>query len=380
MSKPAWNIKSIDDQTCEIRLYGYIGSEQVNAAAFMNELKMLEAKYTKCKLRINSGGGSVFEGLTIFNGIRNSPMEFHAYVDGLAASMASVIILACSKIYMSKVAMLMTHRPSGAAMGNPDQLRTTAEMLESLEESICAIYAEKTKLTKEQVKAKYLAATDNWMTAAEAKEIGLVDGIYDAPKPAALPPATMRAERDLVDYFTNSFNQSNIMEKILLNAAVIAALGLEPTASADDANQAIAAMAAKAQQTDAVTMQLNQERQKSADLQAKLDAIEATKQDVAIAQLIDGAIAEKKIVATDKEKYTRLAKADFEGTKAIIDSMKAFTGLHVEMEAADAATREELTKLAAMSAHDLWKEGKFERLKQLSPELYQAKYKEFTKQ
>lgn len=378
MAKQTWNIKGIDEQTAEIRLYGYIGSEEVNAAAFMNELKMLETKYTKCNLRINSGGGSVFEGLTIFNGIRNSSMEFHAYVDGLAASMASVIILACDKIYMSKVAMLMTHRPSGAAMGNPDQLRTTAEMLESLEESICTIYSERTKLTKEQVKQKYLAATDNWMNAAEAKELGLIDGIYDAPKPAALPPATMRTERDLVDYFTNSFNQSTIMEKIALTPVVMAALGVEATAAADEINNAIASVVAKAGQVDAVTLQLNQEKQKNADLQGKLDAIEATKQDVAIAQLVDGAIEAKKIVATDKEKYVRLAKADFEGTKDILDNMKAFTGLHAEMKDADAATREELGKLAAMSAHDLWKQGKFERLKELSTEVYNAKYKEFT--
>lgn len=377
MVKQKKNTVVKDDQTAEIRLYGYIGSKELNAADFMNQVKMLEAKYSKCHLHINSGGGSVFEGLAIFNGIRNSSMDFEAYVDGVAASMASVIPFACSKVYMSKVAMMMTHRPSGTAVGNPDQLRSTAEMLESLEQNLCTLYSERTKLTVEQVKEKYLGGTDKWLTAEEAKSLGLIDGIYDAPMPVALPPVTMRAERDLIDYFTNSFNQSTIMEQIALTPAVMAALGVEPTASADEINNAIASVVAKAGQVDAVTMQLNQEKQKNADLQGQLDAIEATKQDVAIAQLVDGAIEAKKIVATDKEKYVRLAKADFEGTKDILDNMKAFTGLHAEMKDADAATKEELGKLAAMSAHDIWKQGKFERLKELSTEVYNIKYREF---
>lgn len=360
-----WAVNKLDNQTAEILLYGYIGGDKLNAADFVAELKMIEANYTTIKLRINSGGGSIFEGFAIFNAIKQSSCKVDAYIDGLAASMASVIVLACDKIYMSKVAMLMTHRPSGAAMGNPDQLRSTADMLEQLEETVCTIYKDRTGLTMEEVKTKYMGISDNWLSAQDALTAKLIDGVYDAPKPASLPPATMRAEQDLVNYFTNSFNHSN-MKQITLSAPVMAALGLTADSDQSAAEAVIATMAAK---VDTVTAELTTAKETIQNFEANAINAKAEK-------LVDDAIVARKIVAGDRDKYVRLAKADFEGTESLVNDLKPYMSVADQLNPNDAKSVE-LTQLLALSGRELHMQGKFERLKQLNMDEFKNKYKEY---
>lgn len=365
-----WAVNKLDNQTAEILLYGYIGGEKVNAADFVAELKNLESKYSTINLRINSGGGSIFEGLAIFNAIGQSTCAIDAYIDGLCASMASVVVLRCRKIYMSKVAMLMTHRPSGAAMGNPDQLRSTADMLDGLEETVCSIYAERTGLSIEDVKKKFMGSSDNWLTADDALKCNLIDGIYDAPPAASLPPATMRAEQDLVNYFTNSFNQSN-MKQFLLTAPVMAALGLTADSDQSAAEAVIATMAAKAAKVDSVTADL-------ASAQQTIQNFEANAINAKAEKLVDDAIVARKIVAGDRDKYIRLAKADFEGTESIVSGMKPYMSIANQLTGDGTDPNAvELAQLNALSGRDLHLQGKFERLKQLDMAAFKNKYKEY---
>ena len=367
--KKVWAVNKLDKNTAEIRLYGYIGSDKVNAAAFVTELKQLETQYQTINLRINSGGGSIFEGLAIFNAIGQSSCQIDAYIDGLCASMASVLILRCRKIYMSKVAMLMTHRPSGAAMGNPDQLRSTADMLEGLEETVCSIYAERTGLSIEDVKKKFMGTSDNWLSAEDALKCKLIDGIYDAPKAASLPPATMRQEQDLVNYFTNSFNQSN-MKEFILSAEVLAVLGLTAESDPTAANQAIAALSAKAEQFDSVNAQLTTAKTELEEFKTSAESAKAE-------TLVDNAVASNKIPAGDRDKYLRLAKADFEGTEVIINGMKPYVSLEHKIGSEGEANSAELAELAKMSGREIYMKGKFTRLKELSPVEFKNKYKEY---
>jgi ATP-dependent protease ClpP protease subunit len=359
-----WAVNQLDNKTAEIMLYGYIGSDQVKAADFVAELKRLETKYSTIKLRVNSGGGSIFEGLAIFNAIRQSTCTIEAYVDGLAASMASVIILACKKIHMSKVAMLMTHRPNGAAIGNPDQLRSTADMLDDLEKTVCQIYAERTRLSIDQVKAKYMGTSDNWHTAEEALREGLIDSIYDAPKPAAIaPPSTMRNEQDLVNFFTNSFNQQT-MKDIVISATVMAALNM----TADNADQstfetALAGVVAKANKAD--------------ELQQKLTAIETAQAAQKVQDLVNAALTDKKILAGEKETYIDLATSNYESTKKLLDGMKPGMSIESQLTGENTENKAELESLVKMSGRDLYMKGKFKRLKELDINQFKAKYKEY---
>ena len=162
-------------------LYTTIGTydDCISAQQFVKELKTLELANSKVNLRINSGGGSVYEGIAIFNAIRNSRCEIDCYIDGIAASMASLIAMACKKVYMSKYARLMTHLPSGGAWGNAAELRTTADELDALTATAVLMYKGKTGLNDADVTAKFLNGKDSWFSAAEAKKAGLIDDIYD---------------------------------------------------------------------------------------------------------------------------------------------------------------------------------------------------------
>lgn len=363
-----WAVNKLDKNTAEIRIYGYIGSDKVNADAFVSELKKLETQYQTINLRINSGGGSIFEGLAIFNAIGQSSCSIDAYIDGLCASMASVLILRCRKIYMSKVAMLMTHRPSGAAMGNPDQLRSTADMLEGLEETVCSIYAERTGLSIEDVKKKFMGTSDNWLTADDALKCKLIDGIYDAPPAASLPPATMRQEQDLVNYFTNSFNHLD-MKQFTLSANLMATLGLTADSDQSAAEAVIATMAAKAAKVETLTAELTTAKE-------TIQSFEANAVNAKAEKLVDDAIAARKIVAGDREKFLRLAKADFEGTESLVNDLKPYMSIADQITSGD-SNAAELAELVKMSGRDLHLNGKFERLKQLNIAEFKNKYKEY---
>ena len=153
----------------EILIYGAIGQySDVSALGFVNELRSLESKYDNINVRINSIGGEVFEGITILNAIKQSKANINLYIDGLAASMGSVISSCGRPVYMSKYARMMLHRVSGLGYGNAQDMRSTAEMMESLETSLLQVYSEKSDIPIDELKEKYFDGKDHWLTAAEA--------------------------------------------------------------------------------------------------------------------------------------------------------------------------------------------------------------------
>lgn len=198
-----WIVNKASNNTAEILLYGFIGDCDITAAAFVKELHDLEKDYSNINIRINSGGGSVYEGFAIFNAIKNSPAAIDTYIDGMAASMATVVALAGRKVYMSRLANFMTHRAAGGAYGDADELRQTAEMMEGLENAICSIYARRTGMTTKEAKDKYLTGKDRWIDADQALGEKLIDGIYDGEKIAA--PAPKNATEKEMWGFYNGF-------------------------------------------------------------------------------------------------------------------------------------------------------------------------------
>src|SRR5574343_79136 len=159
---------AIDNNTAEIYLYGYIGFD-ITANDFANELKSLTKDFANIIIRINSGGGSVFEGIAIYNLIKNSRSIINIYIDGIAASMGSVIAMSGRKIYMSKYARIMMHCPSGSADGDSKSLRETADRLDSIEKDLTDIYAQRTGLPADQAKSKFMQpGVNKWLSAQEA--------------------------------------------------------------------------------------------------------------------------------------------------------------------------------------------------------------------
>ncbi len=176
---------------CCILLYGDIGEydDNVRSGDIARELLEAEALTGKVDVRINSNGGEVYSGIAIFNALKNSKADITIYVDGIAASMASVIALCGKPVQMSRYARLMLHSVQGSCYGNKDEMKNCIREIEALEDTLCEMYATRMGKAKDVIRAMYFDGRDHWLRADEALALGLIDGIYDAdPVPEGSTP------------------------------------------------------------------------------------------------------------------------------------------------------------------------------------------------
>jgi len=141
-------------------------------------------------IHLNSEGGSVTDGLSIYNAISQHEGEVTVHVDALAASIATVICCAADKVVMNSNAKYMVHRCWTAAMGNCKDFRQMADTMEMLDGDIAAVYAERTGRETEELLA--IMDVETWLTAEEAVSQGFVDEVYEVKK--AKPKAESKAE------------------------------------------------------------------------------------------------------------------------------------------------------------------------------------------
>lgn len=184
--KKFWNFK-VAQKNAELLLYGDISDaswwgDEVTPKQFKADLDAL-GDVTELDIYINSGGGDVFAGFAIYNMLKRHAAKKTMHVDGLAASIASVIAMAGDKIIMPENAMMMIHDAWAIAAGNKAKLRKIADDLEKADGSIIGIYAARTGMPESDIAAKMDAET--WFTAAEAVEAGLADEIEAGKKLAA---------------------------------------------------------------------------------------------------------------------------------------------------------------------------------------------------
>lgn len=173
---------SVSSNNQELILDGPIASDtwwgdEVTPDLFREELKQRAGDLT---VVINSPGGDVFAGLAIYNALVNHNGNVTVRVDGLAASIASVIAMAGDKIIMSPGSMIMIHRPSVYATGTVDDMEKAKDVLMKIEEGITPIYAKRTGLSDEKI-AELLEA-ETWMLADKAVELGFADEVSEAPE------------------------------------------------------------------------------------------------------------------------------------------------------------------------------------------------------
>lgn len=169
------------DAPAEISIHDAIGSWYINAQDFLAQLKNITAK--DITLTINSPGGSVFDGIAIYNGLRAHSANITVRVLGVAASIASVIAMAGDKIIMPENTFMMVHSPLNALYGNAGEMRDMADLLDKVESSLLATYAARTGMSPEDIKV--LLDAETFMTAAEAVKLGFADEMEPALKIAA---------------------------------------------------------------------------------------------------------------------------------------------------------------------------------------------------
>ena len=167
-----------------LRLEGAIAEEswfddEVTPAVFKEELLAGNGPIT---VWINSPGGDCVAAAQIYNMLMEYPADVTVKIDGIAASAASVIAMAGTKVCMSPVSVLMIHNPLTIAMGDSEEMKKAIQLLDEVKESIINAYEIKTGLDREKISR--LMDAETWMNAKKALELGFCDEILFAPEAA----------------------------------------------------------------------------------------------------------------------------------------------------------------------------------------------------
>ena len=172
-----WNWVKNDDEPRTLYLEGVIAEQSwfdddVTPAMFKEELFSGSGPIT---LHVNSPGGDCIAASQIYTMLMEYPFDVTVQIDGMAASAASVIAMAGTKVCMSPTSMMMIHNPFTAAMGDSDEMRRAIQLLDEVKESIINAYQIKTGLSR--TKLSHLMDSETWMNAKKALELGFCDEI-----------------------------------------------------------------------------------------------------------------------------------------------------------------------------------------------------------
>lgn len=160
-------------EVAEVSIFDEISPFGVTAQDFTREIKAITAPVVN--LHINSPGGDVYDGVAIYNEIKNHPATFHAYIPGLAASIATVIAMAADHITVAPHSRLMIHDAWAVAIGDAADMLKMSERLEATSQNIADIYAERAGGTPEEWRTKMRA--ESWFSHDEAVAVGLADEV-----------------------------------------------------------------------------------------------------------------------------------------------------------------------------------------------------------
>lgn len=172
-----WNFADSADGTRTLYLYGTIAEESwfdddVTPQAFREDL---ESGSGNLVVWINSPGGDCVAAAQIYNMLMDYPYDVTVKVDGIAASAASVIAMAGTKVLMSPTALMMIHNPLTVAIGDTEEMQKAINMLSEVKESILNAYEIKTGMTR--TKLSHLMDAETWMNANKAVELGFADDL-----------------------------------------------------------------------------------------------------------------------------------------------------------------------------------------------------------
>lgn len=314
-------IKNIGENEAEIFLYDFIGLGGIHAQDFVNELQMLDSMgLDVIKVRINSKGGDVIEGMGIFTAIQNAKTPVDTYVDGVAASMAAVIAMAGRKRFISDFGQIMLHNPRPQAGKALDA--KTRNAIDALRDSLVTMLDNNASLTADQVAE--LMDVETWLNADEAKAKGLIDGIV----------VTERKHREelqgkdteaiaaytggvILNELINEFDKPNNSD--MLN--IVNHLGLEKDAKED-------AIIAKIKEVEGNLATATTEKEeavtaKDEAVTAKDEALEtvATLTTERAEMAVEAAIKDGKVDKKDRETLVATAKENYEAFKTVLNSV-----------------------------------------------------------
>jgi ATP-dependent Clp endopeptidase proteolytic subunit ClpP len=158
-----------------VAIFDEIGAYGVSAKSFLSAVG--ELKGSTINLEINSPGGDVFAGIAMYNGLRATGKTINVKVLGIAASAASLVAMAGDTIDMPENSMMMVHNPWSFAMGDAEEMRAAADVLDKIQMSLVATYAKRTGRKDEDIIE--MLNKETWMTADEAVAAGFATRVSD---------------------------------------------------------------------------------------------------------------------------------------------------------------------------------------------------------
>lgn len=341
-----------------LTVYGYVGGYYLdyrNIAAALDDIT--RSKITQVDFHLHTNGGSVFDGNLIYNFIANFKGTVDIYIDGIAASMGSVIIMAGNRVHIAENGFIMIHSASGDGSGTAKQLLETAKLLRSIEKNFISKFAEKTGKSADEIRSKYFDGLDHWIDADEAITLGLAVDKF-TPRNGTLTftkaDAMKQGLSGIFDKYTAAISQTQIetnMSKVTMK------LKLTDNAPEEEVVSAIEALELRATKA---------ELENAAYKKQESDAKKAE----AIA-LVDAAITDQRITAAVRETILASFEKDFEGQKAILASIPK---RQTAKEAVNPEAKAD-EKLLAMSWNEADKAGKLPEMKQKHFDDFKEKYK-----
>lgn len=171
---PGYEVKNKADSPTKVYIYDEIGFFGVDAETFVKDFKNILGDVI---IRINSPGGSVFDGMAIYNAIKDHKADTTTIIDGLAASAASYIALAGDKVIMAEGTFLMIHDPYSLVVGTSEDMRKEADLLDKVRDQIAGLYANKSGKSLSEITT--MMSDETWMTGKEAKASGFADEVTE---------------------------------------------------------------------------------------------------------------------------------------------------------------------------------------------------------
>lgn len=357
-----------DTRRAEVSIYDDIGWMGTSAKSFAAELNAIDADVID--LHLNSPGGDAWDGIAIYNALRDYPARVNVVVDGLAASAASVIAMAGDTIKMNRGAQLMIHDAWGLVIGNAADMVDAASMFDKISDGLASIYA--ARAGGDVASWRTAMSAETWYTAAEAVDAGLADDLVEdepapevksrwdlaayafayagrpaapapvfamrpAPPPVTAAEAARRIHAAVTKTPTAQVEPTKEQEGAGMDPAKIReALGLAPDVSDEQVMAALTSArqpvdqatpdpapttkppAAPASGTMTIDVSAWAEQQ---DRIKRLEAADARRRRDERDQVIAQAVTDGKFAPTRKDHWVRLWDADPEGTRQVIDGL-----------------------------------------------------------
>lgn len=317
-NKKFYEIKmSKDGNIPEVLIYDVIGSnffmDGVTAKQFHQDLKEIEGD--EVLVRINSPGGSIWEGLAIYNTLRTSDKKIITQVDGMAASMASIIFLAGEERYMAENSYMLIHNPATCACGDEEDFESALDILKTLTAKMVQIYKDNSNYKEKEIREKMDKET--MLTSEECSDAGFCTKIIAENKIAASNDGVLAKFHDM--FYLNKESSADI-SLLAENPEDKENAMIEKIIKMLNCDEA--GLEAKLESLVTASKETETLKQEIASKDAKIAELEAAM----LEQRVEAMVVSKRVPASQKDNVVKLFKADEAAAMELVESFSKTVG------------------------------------------------------